>query len=87
MAASKTMLADFQISKVGASGRPHVAVLIDAGVSLDKLVGSLQKEITRNVDLRKKLGLKACAACTSGMDLDIRHRFDHVLQVDLNRIG
>lgn len=80
-------VADIQINKVGASGRPVVAVVVDAGVSLDKLAGALKKEVTRNVDLRKKLGLKACAGCISGMDLDIRHRFDHVLQVDLNQIG
>ena len=80
-------LADIQISKSGASGRPSATILVDAGVPLDKLVGVVLKEITRNVDLRKKLGLKGCTACISGMDLDIRHRFDHVLQVDLNQIG
>lgn len=80
-------LANIQISKSGASGRPAATVLVDAGVSLDKVVGLVQREITRNNSLRKKLGLKACTACISGMDLDIRHRFDHVIQVDLNKIG
>ena len=56
-------------------------------VSLDKLSGVMQREITRNVNLRKKLGLKACTGCISGMDLDIRHNFDHVMQVDLNKVG
>ncbi|HEY3443212.1 MAG TPA: hypothetical protein VGK29_20815 [Paludibaculum sp.] len=82
-----TSLADIQINKTGAGGRPAATVTVDAGVSLDKLVGVLQREITRNSNLRKKLGLKACTACISGMDLDIRHRFDHVMQVDLNKIG
>jgi len=82
-----TSLADIQINKTGARGRPAATVTVDSGVSLDKLVGVLQKEITRNSLLRKKLGLKACTACISGMDLDIRHRFDLVMQVDLNKIG
>jgi len=56
---------------------------VDPALSLDKLTGVLQKQLTRNPDLLKALGLKSCPACTSGMDIDIRHRFDHVLQVDL----
>ena len=80
-------LADIQISKVGPSGRPSATILVDDGVSLGQVAGALQKEITRNADLRKKLGLKSCLACTSGMDLDIRRRFDWVIQVDLNQFG
>jgi len=88
MATAKTSaLADIQITKSGISGRPSAMVMVDPGVSLDKLAGMLQKELTRNNDLRKKLGLKACPGCVSGMDLDIRHRFDHVLRVDLNQVG
>lgn len=86
MATSSSMV-DIGIHKIGPTGRPMASVVIDSGVSLDKLSSVLQKEVTRNTDLRKKLGLKACLACTSGMDLDIRHRFDKVLQVDLNRVG
>jgi hypothetical protein len=55
---------------------------------LDKLVSVIQKEVTRNTDLLSKLGLKACPACAaSGMDLNIRHRFDHVLNVNLGKVG
>jgi hypothetical protein len=81
------LMADIQITKVGPSGRPSATVLVDEGASLTQLSAALQKEITRNVDLRKKLGLKACLACTSGMDLDIRRRFDWVVQVDLSQFG
>ena len=87
MPAPISSLADIQINKSGPSGRPTATITVDAGVSLDKLSGVLQREITRNVNLRKKLGLKACAGCISGMDFDIRHRFDHVIQVDLNKVG
>lgn len=80
-------LADVQINKSGASGRPYVAVAVDTGVPLDKLVAVLQKEITRNAGLRRKLGLKACLGCISGMDLDIHHRFDLEMRIDLEQIG
>jgi hypothetical protein len=79
---------DIQINKAGPSGRPVAIVTAPASVALDKLTSVIQREITRNSDLRTKLGLKGCPACAaSGIDLDIRHRFDHVLRVDLGGIG
>jgi hypothetical protein len=87
MAASDNMV-DIQINKVGASGRPVATILASPSISLDKLTGIIQKQVTRNTDLRTKLGLKGCAGCAaSGIDLDIRHRFDHVLTVDLGKVG
>ncbi len=81
-------IVDIQINKVGGSGRPVATVLASPSISLDKLTGLIQKEVTRNTDLRSKLGLKGCAGCAaSGIDLDIRHRFDHVLSVDLGKVG
>jgi hypothetical protein len=80
-------LADVQINKSGPSGRPTATVLVDPGVPFDKLAGALQREITRNTGLRRKLGLKACLGCISGMDLDIHHRFDLEMRVDLEQIG
>jgi hypothetical protein len=75
---------DIQATKQGPSGRPAVMVLAPEGIAFEKLSAVIQREITRNVDLRKKLGLKACTGCAaSGIDLDIRRRFDHVLQVKL----
>lgn len=79
---------DIQVNKVGPSGRPVAVVTASPSVSLDKLTGAIQKAVTRNTDLRTKLGLKGCAGCAaSGIDLDIRHRFDHVLRVDLGQVG
>jgi predicted ATP-grasp superfamily ATP-dependent carboligase len=75
---------DIQVSKIGASGRPSAVVTAAESVSLDKLVAGIQKGLTRNTDLRKKLGLKACTGCAaSGIDIDIRHRYDIVLQAEL----
>jgi hypothetical protein len=79
-------IVDIHAHKVGPSGRPVVMVMASPTISLDKLTAVIQKEVTRNTDLRTKLGLKACTGCAaSGVDLDIRHRFDHVLRVDLSR--
>lgn len=75
---------DIQVNKVGASGRPAAIIVAAEGVSLDRLTAGIQKALTRNTDLRKKLGLKACPGCAaSGIDIDIRHRYDFVLQADI----
>lgn len=73
--------ATFLINKVGRSGRPSATLLIDPGVPTDVAAGLVQKHLTRNKDLLKKLGLKACLACLSGMDIDIRHRYDIDMRV------
>jgi len=79
---------DIQINKVGPSGRPVAVVTASPTIPLDKLTSTIQRAVTRNTDLRAKLGLKGCQGCAaSGIDLDIRHRFDHVLQEDINAIG
>lgn len=75
---------DIHVNKIGPTGRPVAVVIAPEGAPFDKLSSLIQKEITRNDDLRKKLGLKACLGCAaSGIDLDIRHRFDHVLRANL----
>jgi hypothetical protein len=86
MAASKTMV-EIQINNTGRFGRPVALVLGPATGSLDKLTKVIQKEVTRNTDLRKKLGLTACAGCAaSGFDLEFLHRFDHVVSADLGEV-
>ena len=87
MAIKGKALVDIGIVKSGAAGIPRVTVMVDGATSLEAVSSGLLSQITRNKDLRKKLGLKACLACISGMDFDIRHRFDEVLQIDLNRLG
>jgi len=75
------------INKSGPNGRPVAQIMLDPGVSLASVSATIQKNITRNNDLLKKLGLKACPGCISGFDFDIRHRFEEVMQVDLERVG
>ena len=74
--------AEVRIKKVGPTGAPFAEILIDNKVSTDQL-GAIVQRVTRDKDLLKKLGLKGCPACKSGFDINIRDRFDHVLQVDV----
>jgi hypothetical protein len=78
---------DIMISKAGPGGRPTATVYIDSATSLAAAHATIQKNVTRNADLLKRLGLKACPACISGFDFDIRHRFEEVMQVDLEKVG
>lgn len=87
-AAYSDNVVDIHIDKTGPFGRPVATVVASPSISLDKLAGVIQKAVTRNTDLRTKLGLKACPACAaSGMDWNIRQRFDEVVHVDLGKIG
>jgi hypothetical protein len=72
------------ISKVGCyGGRPSAVVLVDPKANLGDITAAVQKGVTRNRDLLKKLGLKACAGCISGFDIDIRQRYDIDMQVKI----
>jgi len=87
MAKRQAATLDVQVTKRGPSGRPLAEVLVDASVPLNQVAGLVQKHITRNVDLLRKVGLRACPACISGFDIGIRHRFDDVLRIDLRQAG
>lgn len=78
---------EIMINKAGPSGRPHATVYVDAATPLASAGATIQKNVTRNADLLKRLGLKACGACISGLDFDIRQRFEEVMQVDLEKAG
>ena len=78
---------DIMVSKTGPAGRPVATIYTDPSASLAAVGATIQKNLTRNADLLRKLGLKACQGCISGFDLDIRHRFEDVMRVDLERAG
>ena len=78
---------DIMVSKAGPAGRPIAAVFIDPAAPLSAVGATIEKNLTRNADLLKRLGLKACPACISGFDFDIRHRFEAVMQVELEKVG
>ena len=83
----KRLTADIQVSQTGPNGRPVAAVHVDAKTPIDQLSRAIQKNITRNTDLLKKVGLRACPACISGFDIWIRQKYDQVIQVELEQIG
>ena len=83
MPASDTVV-DIEVTKAGPRGPPVAVIVAAESVSLDKLTAGVQKALTRNTDLRKKLGLTACPGCAaSGIDIDIRHRYDFVLKAEI----
>jgi hypothetical protein len=78
---------DVQVTRIGTAGRPVAEVLVAPSTSVDAITGLVRKHVTRNTDLLRKVGLRACPACISGFDIWIRHRFDEVLRVDLKQMG
>ena len=72
-------IATFHVTKAGPNGRPAVEMGVVGSGDLASASGAIIKNITRNSDLIKKLGLKACNGCISGFDIWIRHRFDEVI--------
>jgi hypothetical protein len=79
--------ADVRIAKNGPNGRPVLEVLVDAAAPLNQISGAVLKNVTRNASLLRRVGLRACPACISGFDIWIRHRFDEVINVNLERVG
>jgi len=87
MSENSDSVVDIQINKIGPSGRPVAIVTASSSVALDKLAAAIQKGVTRNTELRARLGLKACNGCaSSGFDLNIRDRFEQVMRVDLDKL-
>ena len=78
--------AEIRISKTGPNGKPVAEILVDKNMNVASMGGLLQS-ITRNKDLLKKVGLKSCGSCKSGFDINIRDRFEEVMEVSLKEIG
>lgn len=79
-------MAEIRISKTGPNGKPVAEVLVDKNMNVSSMGGLLQS-ITRNKDLLRKVGLKSCGGCKSGFDINIRDRFEEVIQVNMKEIG
>lgn len=70
--------AEVRVSKVGPSGRPMAEVLVDRNIPAPQL-GDMIKKVTRDKDLLRAVGLRACGACKSGLDIFIRDRFEKII--------
>ena len=66
-------------TKSGRSGRPAVEIAFDPGTKLDDIIAA-QQRVFADKALAKKIGLKFCGGCYSGLDLDIKQKFENVVQ-------
>lgn len=78
--------AEVRIAKAGLNGRPTADILVDSSISADQL-GKLIARVTRDKDLRRLVGLKACLSCRSGFNLNIYDQYINVLRIDLQELG
>ena len=63
-------------TKAGRLGRPAVEIAFDAGTKLDEILAA-QKQVFADRKLAKAIGLKFCEGCYSGLDLDIKQKYEN----------
>ena len=66
-------------TKAGRAGRPAVEIAFDPGTSLDDILAA-QRKVFADKALARKIGLTFCGGCYSGLDLDIRQKFENIVQ-------
>jgi hypothetical protein len=66
-------------SKGGRLGRPAVEIAFDPGTKLDDILAA-QKRVFEDKKLATKIGFKFCGGCYSGLDLDIKQKFENIVQ-------
>ena len=86
MANKQTGNVDILVTRSGPNGKPYAEILLDEGLNVRHL-GSIIEKVTRDKNLREKLGLGACGACKSGFDFNLRDRFEEVIHFDLSELG
>ena len=67
-------------TKSGRLGKAAVEIAFDPGTPLDEILAA-QKRVFADKALAKKIGFKFHAGCYSGLDLDIRQKYENVLGV------
>ncbi|HEU0254088.1 MAG TPA: hypothetical protein VFR12_13730 [Pyrinomonadaceae bacterium] len=65
-------------TKSGRRGRPAVEIAFDPGTKLEDILAA-QRRVFADKGLAKKIGLKFCDGCYSGLDLDIRQKYENVI--------
>ena len=63
-------------TKAGRLGKPAVEIAFDPGTKLDEILGA-QKRVFADKKLAKAIGLKFCEGCYSGLDLDIKQKYEN----------
>lgn len=60
-------------------GKPAVEIAFDPGTELDEILDA-QKRVFADKKLAKAIGFKFHEGCYSGLDLDIRQRYERIVQ-------
>jgi hypothetical protein len=63
-------------TKSGRCGRPAVEIAFDRGTKLDAILAA-QKAVFSDKNLAKKIGFTFCDGCYSGLDLDIKQKYEN----------
>jgi hypothetical protein len=63
-------------TKAGRIGKPAVEITFDAGTKLDEILDA-QRRVFADKKLAKAIGFKFCAGCYSGLDLDIKQKYEN----------
>ena len=63
-------------TKAGRLGKPAVEIAFDPGTKLDEILDA-QRRVFADKKLSKAIGLKFCAGCYSGLDLDIKQKYEN----------
>jgi hypothetical protein len=62
-------------TKAGRFGKPAVEIAFDPGTKLDEILAA-QKKVFADKKLARAIGFKFCEGCYSGLDLDIRQKYE-----------
>ncbi|HCZ15204.1 MAG TPA: hypothetical protein DHV85_11535 [Candidatus Accumulibacter sp.] len=60
-------------------GKPAVEIAYDPGTTLDQILEA-QKQVFGDKRLAKAIGFKFCGGCYSGLDLNIKQKFEQIVQ-------
>jgi hypothetical protein len=80
--AGRKRTAEVRVSKKGPGRAPTAEILVDSKISASQL-GALVQNITTNKAILSAAGLRACAGCKSGLDIQILDRFQEVIEVEV----
>lgn len=64
-------------TKAGRHGKPAVEIAFDPGTKLDEILAA-QKRVFGDKKLAKTIGFTFCDGCYSGLDLDIKKKYENV---------
>ena len=63
-------------TKAGRFGKPAVEIAFDPGTKLDEILAA-QKKVFADKKLARAIGFKFCDGCYSGLDLDIKQKYEN----------